>query len=222
MATFSVSLPDPLDSGARFFPNLQEYMTRRASEFDLIPKERKSDLSKIAQFIKDENKAGKPAPLVFICTHNSRRSHLAQIWAATAASWYSIPGVESYSGGTEATAFNARAIAAIERAGFKVAKQEDGTNPRYSVRFQEAGQPFICFSKVYGDSTNPKQGFCAVMTCSQADKACPLVKGCSLRVAIPYDDPKEADGTPQEAAKYDERCAQIAREMFYLCSQVKK
>lgn len=59
------------------------------------------------------------------------------------------------------------------------------------------------------------------MTCSQADKACPAVKGATTRVAVPYDDPKQFDGTSQETAKYDERCKQIATETFYVFSKVK-
>ena len=59
------------------------------------------------------------------------------------------------------------------------------------------------------------------MTCSQADKACPVVKGASSWVAVPYDDPKEFDGKAQETAKYDERCRQIAAETLYVSSKVK-
>ena len=58
------------------------------------------------------------------------------------------------------------------------------------------------------------------MTCSRADESCPVVMVADLRVGIPYDDPKAADGTPEESARYDERCKQIATEMFYLFSLV--
>ena len=199
---------------------VRSYLDERRAEFDQIPVERKSQLKTVASYVKDRVKAGQTARLTFICTHNSRRSHMSQIWAAVAASEQKIRGVETFSGGTEATAFNPRAIAAIERAGLKVDKPDDSKNPKYAVRFKAEGQPLICFSKAYGDSPNPVEEFCAVMTCSQADKACPNVKGCTLRVAIPFEDPKVADGTPEESAKYDERCAQISREMLYLFSQV--
>jgi hypothetical protein len=59
------------------------------------------------------------------------------------------------------------------------------------------------------------------MTCSEADKNCPVVRGAAVRVALPYEDPKVADGTPAEAARYDERSRQIATEMFYLFSEVR-
>jgi len=203
------------------FPAVERYVDQRCQEFDQISSDRKTQLKKIALYVKDRIAAGQPAKLTFICTHNSRRSHMCQIWAATAAAHYDVAGVESYSGGTETTAFNPRAVAAIERAGLKIEKTNDRDNPRFAVRFQESDEPLICFSKVYSAPPNPKEGFCAVMTCSQADRTCPYVDGCLLRVAIPYDDPKVADNTPQEASKYDERCAQISREMLYLFSQVR-
>lgn len=207
---------------SELFPPLQNYLKDRTAEFDRISVERKAELKKIADYVKGQSEANQPSKLTFICTHNSRRSHLSQIWAAVAANYYGLNDVETYSGGTEATAFNPRAIAAIERAGLTVSKVEDGKNPRYGVRFQKTGDPLICFSKVYDEAPNPKEDYCAVMTCSQADKNCPIVKGSALRVAIPFEDPKAADDKPEEQATYDERCQQICREMMYLFSQVKR
>jgi len=212
---------DEQDAARNMFPEVEEYLEKRRAEFDQIPAERKEQLGRIAEYVTNRIKAGQPARLTFVCTHNSRRSHLSQIWAATAARHYGIVGVETYSGGTEATAFNSRAVAAIERAGLKVEMPGDDKNPKYAVRFQETKEPMICFSKVYGDPPNPKEDFCAVMTCSQADQNCPNVLGSALRVAIPYEDPKVSDGTKEEPATYDARCAQISREMLYLFSQVK-
>lgn len=200
---------------------VQRYLKERTTEFDQIPAERKTELNKIADYVRSQSEAKRSSKLTFICTHNSRRSHLSQIWAAVAANYYGVVDVETYSGGTEATAFNPRAISAIQRAGLSVEKAQDGKNPRYAVRFQTAGDPLICFSKVYDESPNPKEAYCAVMTCSQADKNCPIVKGSALRVAIPFEDPKAADDKPEEVATYDERCQQICREMMYLFSQAK-
>lgn len=223
MAAFGgsvIALAEQKGEKPTLFPAVEKYLDERSREFEQIPAERKTQLKKIALYVKSRVNSGQPARLTFICTHNSRRSHMSQIWAAAAASRYGIAGVETYSGGTEATAFNPRAIAAIERAGVKVEKADDTRNPRYAVQFRDSKESITCFSKVYSDPPNPKADFCAVMTCSQADKNCPHVDGCSLRVAIPFDDPKIADNTPEEAARYDERCAQISREMLYLFSQV--
>lgn len=196
-------------------PDLQRYVNERVlPAMAAIPAERKESLGYIADFIKERKAAGATADLTFICTHNSRRSHLSQIWAATAAWHFGLDHVRTYSGGTEATAFNPRAVAAVERAGFQVVRPE-GKNPVYGITFTTGRAPERCWSKKYDDPANPSKDFCAVMTCSEADKNCPIVFGALERISLPYNDPKEADGTPEEAARYDERCLQIAAELWF-------
>lgn len=207
------------DSGSALRPALRTYAGQRAGEFGQIPDERKEQLQQVADYVRARVDAGQPARLTFICTHNSRRSHLAQVWAQTAAAHYGVPHVATFSGGTEATAFNPRAVAALRRAGFNIPDPAAAPNPRYRVSFSEGAEPLVCFSKVYSDAPNPAADFCAVMTCSDADENCPMVAGAAGRIAIPYEDPKAFDGTEQEAAKYDERSRQIAREMLYLMSR---
>jgi arsenate reductase len=185
---------------------------------DEIPDVRKRALRAVSAFVAAKRAEGKVAELVFICTHNSRRSQMGQLWAAAAAAHFEIEGVLAYSGGTEATAFNPRAVAAMQKAGF-VIENPGGDNPRYAVTFDEDGPAVECFSKRYGDPPNPASGFAAIMTCSDADEACPTVVGASLRVPIQYEDPKSADGKPDESDRYDERCLQIGTEMLYLFSQ---
>lgn len=199
------------------FPAVHTYMDSLASEFDLIPADRKAALQQMAAFIKAQKDSAHPVELTFICTHNSRRSHLGQIWAAAAASFYKVEGVTTFSGGTEATAFNPRAVAAMERAGF-VIDNPGGNNPRYRVHLADGDKGLICFSKKYDDAANPQKDFAAIMTCSQADAECPFIPGAKFRLSLPYNDPKEADGTPEESARYDERCRQIGREMMYAFS----
>jgi arsenate reductase len=201
------------------YPELAASVVAGVAEFDRIDRDRKNELDELARAVASRTKNGEASRLTFICTHNSRRSHLSQLWAQTAAHAYGVEGVETFSGGTEATAFNPRAVAAIGRAGFRV-EEADGGNPVYVVRYGDDMAPMECFSKVYDLAPNPTAGFVAVMTCSTADEACPIVRGAVERVAIAYEDPKAFDGTELEAAKYDERCRQIAREMLYLFSQV--
>jgi hypothetical protein len=57
---------------------------------------------------------------------------------------------------------------------------------------------------------------------SKADKECPIVFGAVYRFAIHYVDPKECDDTEEETEAYDSRCREIAREMFYIMSNVRK
>lgn len=198
-----------------------EYLESCSREFDKITDERKVTLQRLAEYIAAKLSLSKPVELTFICTHNSRRSHLSQIWAAVAADYFGLDGVKTYSGGTEATAFNPRAVAALRRCGLVVeAADPDASNPHYAVRVSESLLPQICFSKVFNEPPNPATGYCAVMTCSQADEACPLVMGCDLRIPVRYEDPKVADDTDQESERYDERSRQICREMLYLMSRV--
>ncbi len=204
----------------RLDEKLRQYVASRVGEFDSIPQQRRDQLRQLAAFIREKVKADRPARLIFICTHNSRRSQMCQVWAATAAAYFGVPHVENFSGGTEVTAFNARAVAALRCAGLAIDDPAPAQNPRYRVRFHSAGPDLVCFSKVYGDASNPKTDFCAVMTCSQADKRCPIVAGAAARMALPFDDPKEFDGTPQERSKYDERCQQIARELLFVFAEV--
>lgn len=200
-------------------PDLQRYVNERVlPAMAAISAERKESLDLIAAFVKERKAAGAPADLTFICTHNSRRSHLSQLWAATAAWSFGQDHVRTYSGGTEATAFNLRAVAAVERVGFQVVKP-DGKNPVYEVSFTSDRNAEHCWSKKYDDPANPQKDFCAVMTCSEADKNCPIVFGALDRISLPYNDPKEADGTPEEAARYDECCLQIAAELWYVTQQ---
>lgn len=201
------------------YPKLKTYITELESGFDSISLERKEQLRDVAEYIRSKKESDETAKLNFICTHNSRRSHLAQIWTATAADYYGIQNIETYSGGTEATAFNPRAVAAIERAGFKV-NDPGGENPKYEISLSESTKPMICFSKKFDDPFNPKKNFAAIMTCSDADENCPFVPGAEFRKAITYIDPKEADGTDREDEVYDERCRQIATEMFYMVSKI--
>jgi arsenate reductase len=203
----------------RMRAELRQYLDRALQGVDGISEERRRALDDLAVFVSSKRRSGETAELTFICTHNSRRSHMGQLWAAAAAAHFHIDEVRTYSAGTEATAFNLRALAAMERAGFVIEKPR-GDNPRYRVTFDESGPVIECFSKTYDDPLNPAEGFAAVMTCSEADAACPVVLGAALRVPIRYKDPKVADGTPQEAAVYDERCLQIATEMLYLFSRV--
>lgn len=196
---------------------IKHYLDDLKSQFDSIPAERKDILAKIATYISSKKEQGKPINLVYICTHNSRRSHFGQLWAKAVADYYGIEDVNTFSGGTEGTAFNRNAIDALLRAGFEIKQITDSENPIYHVSHNE-GEPSVCFSKVYDASQNPLSEFAAIMTCSDAEENCPFIPGVELRIATTYDDPKEFDNTPMQDSKYDERCKQIALETLYAFS----
>ena len=163
------------------FATLAQLIASITAEFDQISEERKRTLQKLTEYVRSKVAANQPVRLVFICTHNSRRSHLSQIWAHLAARHYGIPGVETYSGGTEATAFNPRAVKAMRKAGFQIDHTGSETNPVYFLKWGEEAAPVKAYSKVYDAEGNPTQDFAAIMTCTEADQNCP--SGCGNALA---------------------------------------
>lgn len=188
---------------------------------NLISEKRKSELEYLAKEIANQYKAKGFAKATFVCTHNSRRSQLSQIWFWRALEHYGINGVSSYSGGTEATAFNHRMVSAMQRYGFEILKLDENKNPKYLVRSGQANEKeMLLFSKKYSDQFNPQKDFVAVMVCGQADAECPFVPGAYSRVSLPYEDPKVADDTPLESKSYDDKVIEIGREIFYMTKQL--
>ncbi|WP_162128063.1 low molecular weight phosphatase family protein [Flavobacterium phycosphaerae] len=187
---------------------------------DTVSAGRKEVLQSLIDYIKEKKRRHQDIRLVFICTHNSRRSHLAQVWAQTMAFHFGIRNVFCYSGGTEVTAVFPKVVETIVNQGFELEKRSDTTNPVYAVKFDENEPPVLCFSKMFDDVFNPKNAFAAVMTCSSADEGCPFIAGAEKRFPIRYDDPKTFDGTELMETKYAERSVEIATEMYYVFSQV--
>lgn len=200
------------------FKPIHKYI--EALETQKLSDERKAVLQPLADYIISKNKANQAVQLNFICTHNSRRSHLAQVWAQTMAEYFKVPNIQCYSGGTEATAVYPMVVETLQNTGFEISKKENSKNPIYSIKFTSEKKPIIAFSKKYDDKSNPKSGFAAIMTCSQADAGCPFVVGSEKRIPIMYVDPKVSDGTPQQMQVYMERSKQIASEMKYVFSKI--
>jgi arsenate reductase len=187
-----------------------------------VPKERINVLKPLVDYIQNKVDSNEEIRLNFICTHNSRRSHLSQIWAQTMAFHFSINRVFCYSGGTETTAMFPKVSETLVNQGFQIQKLSDTQNPVYSVKFDKNQHPIICFSKTFDDLFNPDSQFAAIMTCSYADEGCPLIAGAEQRLPIRFDDPKAFDSTDQMNEKYAERSIQIASYMYYVFSQIVK
>ena len=181
---------------------------------------RKETLQPLVAYIQEKVNANQEIRLNFICTHNSRRSHLSQVWAQTLAYHFKIKNVFCYSGGTEATALFPMVAETLKNTGFEIEKIAETSNPIYSIKYTDNEHPIICFSKKLDANFNPKSEFAAIMTCSQADGGCPFIAGAEKRIPITFEDPKAFDNTPQQAEKYNERSLQIATEMFYVFSQI--
>ena len=188
---------------------------------DNITNERKEILQPLADYIKQKHINQQEIRLNFICTHNSRRSHLSQVWAQTLARHFNIKNVICYSGGTEATAMFSVVAETFQNLGFEVNMISEGNNPIYTIKYADNVHPIIGFSKKLDDDFNPKSKFAAIMTCDSANEACPLVPGAQKRIPITFEDPKAFDNTPQQFEKYTERSLQIATELFYVFSQIR-
>ncbi|MCS4238724.1 arsenate reductase [Myroides odoratus] len=191
-------------------------------ESRVITDHRKEVLAPLLAYIQAKVDSKSPIRINFICTHNSRRSHLAQIWMQVAATYYGISDVICYSGGTEQTAMYPIVATVLEEQGFNVFKISEGENPIYAIKYGDNEIPIIGFSKKYDAVFNPSSDFAAVMTCSQADGGCPFIAGAERRIPITFEDPKMFDETENQQEGYFNRSLEIASEMFYIVSQIKK
>lgn len=189
-------------------------------DLSAISEERKTVLQPLIDYLESKLETDQAIRLNFICTHNSRRSHLSQIWAQTMAAYYNIKNVSSYSGGTEASAMFPKVGEILTKQGFKINALSGGYNPVYSIKYSQNEPAIIAFSKKFEDDFNPASAFAAIMTCSSADEGCPIVLGCDKRIAVTYEDPKKSDGTPQQTETYLNRSLQIATEMKFVFSSL--
>ena len=187
-----------------------------------VSDERKNVLQSLVDYIKNKVDTNEEIRLNFICTHNSRRSHLSQIWAQTMAFQFGIRNVFCYSGGTEATAMFTKVGETLVNQGFEIQQLSENENPVYAIKYSDNEPPIIAFSKTYFDAFNPKSNFSAIMTCNNADEGCPMVFGAEARFPIKYDDPKAFDGTEIMNEKYTECSLQIASEMCFVFAQINK
>lgn len=185
-----------------------------------ISEERKQVLQPLIDYIREKRTHKEKIRLNFICTHNSRRSHLSQIWAQTMAHYFKMDNVECFSGGTEATAMFPKVAETLAKQGFEITKLSENQNPVYAIKFDKDEMPVVGFSKKYDDPFNPESGFCAVMTCSSADQGCPFIAGADKRIPVRYEDPKMYDGNAEMDEKYLQKSLEIGQEMFYVFSKV--
>ncbi len=201
---------------------IQNFCSKLTEEFHLIPTNRKKLLLRLSKSISDCLGQEQQAQIIVICTHNSRRSHIGQLWLSISAAYYNIHNLLTYSGGTETTAFHKNGIKALKNIGLKISADNISENPTYFVTWSMNQPPYKAFSKTYDHPINPKEEFIAIMVCSSADDSCPIINGCKYRFALPFNDPKQSDGMDSEASAYDQCVRQIGREFMFAMSNVKQ
>ena len=217
--------PSSFVSSFKLTKKLTNYCATLTGEFPQIPVDRQAELKELGQYLYEKEKAGEEIKLTVICTHNSRRSHIGQLWLLVAAEWYGLEHLQAFSGGTEATAFNEGGVAALNRAGFRIGGTNSTSNTTYAASWHRGSRPdakVLMFSKKYDHTINPKENFAAVMVCSEADQSCPVVPGAEARFSFPFEDPRYFDGTASEELEYDKACRLIARDVFYAVNHAKE
>lgn len=219
------------ESRMRLLRAVRQHADQLTTSFDMIDEPHRLAGGKLVDWIVENYRPGKPLGITVICTGNSRRSILGATMGNIAASYYGLPDVRFHSGGTAPTAFNERTVAALKAIGVEVEAtgkeaprgEPKTANPLYHVRWASGqGGDAIEFSKRYDDPANPQRGFAALMVCSESDAGCPVVKGASLRVPMPYLDPKIYDDGVYEPAKYFERRDDMGRLMLAVMMQARQ
>jgi len=204
------------------YPKLADEIKFLSKQFNKISKERKKQINEIATYIANRLNSNQSVDLIFICTHNSRRSHIAQLWSIASTCYYGLSKINCFSGGTESTAFNHRSIKALKKVGFVIEQIEEGTNPKFKCKIGDKFPEIICFSKKYDDPSNPQKNFAAIMVCSDADQNCPYIPSADNRFSLNYEDPKRYDNTLNEEKEYDKTVRLIGTEIVYLFKLVKE
>jgi arsenate reductase len=195
----------------QFFRGLESRLNINAS--------RKPALDAIALYILEKQRSNESVSLNFICTHNARRSHFAQLLAAAAAQYADLENIDCYSGGVEVTRIHPHAVAALNALGFQLNGNGEGDNPVYLVDLGEANLIEV-FSKQHDDEHNPQTDFAAITVCSDLEQNCPHIPGASRRFALPFEDPKSFDDGPNPLEGYTQRANEIAAEMLYVMTSV--
>lgn len=186
-----------------------------------ISEDRKKILLRISDRISTIYKKESLVHLNFICTHNSRRSQLAQVWGFFAATHFKL-NINSFSGGTTVTAFFKNTLKTLQKAGFSFQLSDfSHQNPKYIISFKGSTKTILGFSKKYNHPEN-KNPFIAITTCNNADKNCPFIPEATARFHLPFVDPKASDKTDLQNETYLKTNEQIAAEIYFIFSEIKR
>jgi arsenate reductase len=130
--------------------------------------------------------AGEQARVLFVCTHNSARSQMAEgILRDLAGDRFEVT-----SAGTEATHVRPLAIRAMDEISIDISGQESKTLERY------LGEPFDY----------------VITVCDDANEACPFFPGADKRLHWSFEDPSRAEGSEDERLAIFRRVRDEIRE----------
>jgi arsenate reductase len=182
---------------------------------------RKELLLRIAETIAKEYSLNEVVHLNFICTHNSRRSQLGQVWSFYAAHNFGL-NIKSFSGGTEVTAFFRNTVKTLQKVGFTFQLEDfSHQNPKYRISFSGTNDNILGFSKLYNETVNIEP-YMVITTCDSADQNCPFIPTATFRFHLPFVDPKHSDGSANQEDVYLQTNRKIAGEIHFIFANVKK
>ncbi len=194
---------------------ISKFNTQIQKKIENIAPERKSILHNIARKIITTFYGDGQCNVLFVCTHNSRRSQASQLLFNHFIQSCHLE-IKAFSAGTEATCFNQSMIHAASYFGFDLTTDKESLNPIYELQNQPYQDSMQYFSKVVDHKINPKKSTVAIMVCNDADKNCPIISSANYRLPLPFQDPKSSDGKQHEAATYQASFVEIGAEMLYL------
>lgn len=130
--------------------------------------------------------------VLFLCTHNSARSQMAEGWLRHLAG----DRFDAYSAGTEATRVRPLAVRAMAEVGIDISRHESKTLERYV----------------------PEPWDYVITVCDDANESCPYFPGGKRRLHWSFPDPSRATGAEEEQlvayrSARDAIRARIAREL---------
>ena len=204
------------------YPILNEYVRDFPQEFRKIPEERRYRLNEIVYFLEDQHKHKAPWQITFISTNEASISQMAQAWSKAASYYFGFVNFESYSGGLKPERISTETIISLEKAGFIVYKSDVNDMEVYRIKYSYNLEPVVAFPKKIDHRKNPGDNFAAVIVDENADLNITNVKGTYNRLFLRYDDPIGFKGSEMEEDRFNQTCKQIAVEMFYVFSQLKK
>lgn len=204
------------------YPILNEYVKEFPKEFRKIPEDRRYRLNEIVYFLEEQEENKEPWQVIFISTNQSSVSQMAQVWSKVAAYHFGFQKFQSFSGGLKPIEITMSSIITMEKAGFIIYKSNIGGIDVYRIKYSYNLEPIVAFPKKIRHVKNPYENFMAVLVEENADINITNIKGTYDRLLLNYNDPVGYEGSDLEDQVYEESCRTVAREMFYIFSQLKK
>ena len=194
------------------FVKICNYMNKKFDEFfyrlnNFSPEIKQKDrLELIANEL--NKKIKETNVLVFLCTHNSRRSQICEVWGSIFSLIYKKE-ILINSAGTIKTSVHKEIFNVLKKCGVSVNENEEIAFKNLLIKLK---------SKTL-DQIDAKK-FIAIMTCSDAEKSCPIDSRSVKNINMFFKDPKVYDNTKYMEEEYLKTNSNIAEELNYIFKRI--